>query len=118
MKKALYKILVFALAVMSVNEICFADAMKAPAKPTPPAKPFAAKPGAVKREFIDLNTASMDQLKAMPGMGAADAEKIIAGRPYPKKEILKAKKIIPVATYDKIKDMIITPLAPNTSGRK
>jgi len=62
---------------------------------------------AAKTTLLDINSATKDQLDALPGIGEAYAQKIIDGRPYHTKRDLIQKKIIPQSTYDKIKDQII-----------
>jgi competence protein ComEA len=57
--------------------------------------------------LLDNNSASEADLKALAGIGDAYSKKIIAGRPYAKKDQLVSKKVLPQATYDKIKDKIV-----------
>ena len=77
-----------------------AVAWQAPAVPKAPTAVSASS-------LLDINTATKDQLKALPGIGDAYSQKIIDGRPYANKSQLKSKGIIPAATYDKISGLII-----------
>jgi len=72
-------------------------------KPKAPAKTETAK--APKQ--LDINTAPAADLKTLPGIGEAYADKIVKGRPYRSKDQLVSKKILPEATYEKVKDLII-----------
>ncbi len=83
-----------------------ADAQKAgTAAKTEAAKADDKAKAAAGAELIDINTASVDQLKALKGIGDAYADKIVKGRPYANKAQLK--KVIPAKTYAGIEKLII-----------
>jgi len=55
---------------------------------------------------LDLNSASVADLKKLPGVGDAGAKKIVAGRPFTSTSQLVDKNILTTAAYDKVKDLI------------
>lgn len=87
----------------------------AKAQTTSSAKAKTATPAS---EKLDINSATKDQLQTLPGIGDAYSQKIIDHRPYRTKRDLVTKKVIPQATYEKVKDMIIAHQATAAAAKK
>ena len=81
-----------------------------PATPKPTAPPPAAAKApaaAAAAEKLDINTASVEQLEALKGVGPVRAKAIVKGRPYKGKDDLVRRKIVPQSVYDEISELII-----------
>jgi competence protein ComEA len=75
--------------------------------PAPKAATESKMAPAAKSDLLDINSASPDELDALPGIGKAYSAAIIKGRPYKGKDELVQKNIVPQKTYDGIKDKVI-----------
>ena len=113
MKRLVY-LVVLALALTAAVFPQQKKAATAPSQKSGAAAKSAAKSQPAPGPVIDINSASEQELKTLPGIGDAYSAKIVQNRPYRAKNQLVQKKVVPQATYDKIKDMIIAKQGADT----
>ena len=96
----------------------------AKATPAPPASaaqgkaPAAKPPAAAKKKLVNLNAASREELKALPGGSDEEAARIIAGRPYNSKAFLLSNKVISEGRYAQIKGLVVAGEPAKAPARK
>jgi len=106
--------------LIAIATLCLAGGVSAGQGGVPPAagahSPGAQVPRAQRPAPIDINSASLAQLKTLPWIGEAEAARIIKGRPYPSKASLVSKKVLPAGVYQAIRHRIIA-IQPTPPGR-
>jgi competence protein ComEA len=108
--RRLFSTTLFVASFLFASTLNVVTAQTAPAPAaavSKPAEPTIAQKIAASKELLDINTATVNQLKALPGMGDAYVQRIIAARPYTAKNQLTTRGIIPQDEYEKIKEQII-----------
>ncbi len=104
--------LVALAAALSAPALAQSAQPSSPGISAPASKPSPATPAPVTGKtptaaLLDINSATPEELDALPGIGAARSDAIIKGRPYKGKDELVQKNILAKGVYDKIKDKII-----------
>ena len=92
------------------------EAVTAPKTTEKDAKAKGAKSTA-KVKQVDINSASKKELKTLPGIGDAEADKIIAGRPYLTKAHLTTRDILPRGVYENLKTLVIARQPPDVKAK-
>jgi competence protein ComEA len=107
---------IFAVAAVlgCSSSLAWGAQVAASGQPAPAAQAAQGKPTqtiaekiAASKELLDINTATAEELKALPGMGVVYVQRVIAGRPYSAKSQLVQRGILPENAYERIRDSII-----------
>ena len=108
MKHHIGKACLITLSLFLATGASYANVAKSEAVAKPPASTAkAGKPKPATVKAVDINSAGKAELMTLPGIDAARADKIIAGRPYPSKAFLVTRNIIPAGVYETIRRQII-----------
>ena len=122
MKSTITQSMLFSAALLVTAGLCLAveskpgtaaetKAISAPKSTAKTAKSKDAKTAA-KVKPVDINGAGKKELMTLPGVGDAEAEKIIAGRPYLVKAHLVTHGVLPRAVYENLKGLVLAKQKP------
>jgi DNA uptake protein ComE-like DNA-binding protein len=67
--------------------------------------------------YVDLNSASRKELMTLPGIGAVEAKRIIANRPYLVKTDLVTKNVLPMGPFLSLKHLVVAMPTKVSKGR-
>lgn len=98
------RFLALSIALLALTSTATAGTPPKPLPQSETVKAGGASSGDTK--LIDINSATLTDLKSLPGIGTAHAKKIVEGRPYSSVDELKARKVLSNGIYDKIRDRI------------
>jgi competence protein ComEA len=116
--RKLWLLLFTAALAITLSSASFAAQSSSTSSKTQTSATAKSKTSAPAGEKLDINSATKEQLQALPGIGEAYSQKIIDNRPYHSKRDLLTKKIIPQATYDKIQGQIIAHQGAKSATKK
>ncbi len=111
--KKITHFLVHSVALIAL--VVTTSAGAAPPSQTKPGAELSTQESNLPNSRIDINSATLTALRSLPGIGTANARKIVAGRPYTSVDDLKTRKVLPIKAYDRIRDRIS---AKDTEGEK
>jgi DNA uptake protein ComE-like DNA-binding protein len=97
------RILIALPALLAGVTLALAQRMTSPPPPPKPGQPFV---------LVDINSAKLEDLKKLPGIDQAEAEKIVEGRPYRTKDELLRKNVLSSAAYARIRDHVFARRSP------
>jgi len=99
------------VTLLGSNLCLAADKAKTPAA-APAASQATAGPPQAAPKLVDINSASRAELTTLPGIGNAEADRIIKARPYLSKANLVSGNVLPLELYQGLKGRIIAVQKP------